>query len=126
MIVNGIVHTQLMAEKSEDWQRDETGDATSAEPFAACISISGIGSAESKWGPERSTPGCMKAGVAVSQSRKRKHQRGWKKVQTERTERTGREEGGPERVRKPQRGRSRKEARGAEWTGRLVPSDLSG
>jgi hypothetical protein len=24
-----------MAEKTEDWQRDETGVATSAEPFAA-------------------------------------------------------------------------------------------
>jgi hypothetical protein len=29
MFVNGI------AEKTEDWQRDETGVATSAEPFAA-------------------------------------------------------------------------------------------
>ena len=36
MIVNGIASTLiLMAEKTEDWQRDETGVATSAEPFAA-------------------------------------------------------------------------------------------
>ena len=35
MFVNGIAHTHIDAEKTEDWQRDKTGVATSAEPFAA-------------------------------------------------------------------------------------------
>lgn len=49
-VAYGMAELILMAEKTEDWQRDETGVATSAEPFAACISISGNGSAESEWG----------------------------------------------------------------------------
>jgi hypothetical protein len=39
-----------MAEKTEDWQRDETGLRQARNLFHPCIPISGSGSAESQWG----------------------------------------------------------------------------
>src|ERR1700760_3387154 len=87
-----------MAEKIEDWQRDETGLRQARNLLQPCIPISGNASAESEWGPwERSPPESMKAGVTVSIPRVEngKHRRGWiQRARVRETERKHRGDGG--------------------------------
>jgi hypothetical protein len=88
-----------MAQKAEDWQRDETGLRQARKLLQPCISISGNGSAESSGAH---TPEGLNAGVAhaSSWSGRRRDERGWNDVLERRRERAPGGWGDLERVRK--------------------------